>query len=192
MRTYSEPKEYFQSLYFQALDSCTSCQNYRFASEAFKRAQLTEHVMLAKIRGDTDTPAWDNTALCKDVDMGRLEIQLDMLGDTCRARSLTIRSMHDLKDFFTSEMGLKGLFSEVVKAIKVFYTLPVTTCRAERSFSALRRLKTYLRSTMTAPRLTHLAILYTHKGHTDRIDLKKVTNEFIDACDQSRCVFSKF
>lgn len=56
-------------------------------------------MILAKISGDTETLDWDNTALCQDVDMRRLELQLDMLGDTCRVHSLTIRSMHDLKEF---------------------------------------------------------------------------------------------
>lgn len=191
MRTYSDPKAYFQSLYFQVLDSCTACLNNRF-SEAFKRAQLTEDALLAKITGDTGTLDWDSTALSKDVDVGRLEVQLEMLGDTCRARRLTIRSMHDLKEFFISDVGLKGLFTEVVKAIQVFYTLQVTTCTAERSFSALRRLKTYLRSTMTAPRLNHLAVLYTHKEHTDQIDLKKIANEFIGANGRRGEVFAKF
>ncbi|XP_063050675.1 zinc finger MYM-type protein 1-like [Engraulis encrasicolus] len=191
VRTYSDPKAYFQSLYFQVLDSYTACLNNRF-SEAFKRAQLTEDALLAKITGDTGTLDWDSTALSKDVDVGRLEVQLEMLGDTCRARRLTIRSMHDLKEFFVSDVGLKGLFTEVVKAIQVFYTLPVTTCTAERSFSALRRLKTYLRSTMTAPRLNHLAVLYTHKEHTDQIDLKKIANEFIGANGRRGEVFAKF
>ena len=41
-------------------------------------------------------------------------------------------------------------------------TLPVTTCTCERSVSSLRRLKTYLRSTMGGDRLTGLALLHTH------------------------------
>ena len=40
--------------------------------------------------------------------------------------------------------------------------LPVTSCEAERSFSALRRIKNYLRSTMTEERLTGLALLNIH------------------------------
>ena len=40
--------------------------------------------------------------------------------------------------------------------------LPVTSCEAERSFSGLRRIKTYLRSTMTQERLIRLALLNVH------------------------------
>ena len=43
----------------------------------------------------------------------------------------------------------KEMFSEVFRLIKIFYTIPVTTSTAERAFSALRRLKTYLRTIYT-------------------------------------------
>ena len=40
--------------------------------------------------------------------------------------------------------------------------MAATSSEAERSFSSLRRLKTYLRSTMTQDRLTGLAMLHIH------------------------------
>ena len=42
-------------------------------------------------------------------------------------------------------------------------TLPVTTSSAERSFSALKRIKSYCRSTMTEKRLNGLAAAFIHK-----------------------------
>ena len=52
----------------------------------------------------------------------------------------------------------------VVKALlKILFTLPVTTSPAERSFSTLRFLKSYLRSTMGDDRLNGLAMLYIHR-----------------------------
>ena len=43
-------------------------------------------------------------------------------------------------------------------------TLPVTTATAERSFSTLRRLKTYLRNNMGETRLTGLALLNIYRN----------------------------
>jgi len=52
----------------------------------------------------------------------------------------------------------------VVKALlKILCPLPVTTSSAERSFSTLRFLKSYLRSTMGDDRLNGLAMLYIHR-----------------------------
>jgi len=55
------------------------------------------------------------------------------------------------------------LFPNVYKLIKILVTLPVSTCTAERSFPALRRLKTFLRSTMGQNRLNGLALLNIHR-----------------------------
>ena len=44
--------------------------------------------------------------------------------------------------------------------------LPVTSCEAERSFSTLRRLKTYLRTTMSQERLNGLALLNVYNSTT--------------------------
>ena len=42
-------------------------------------------------------------------------------------------------------------------------TLPVTSCSSERSFSTLKRIKTYLRSTCGNERLTSLALMHIHR-----------------------------
>ena len=52
------------------------------------------------------------------------------------------------------------LFEYTLIALKSSMPVSVATC--ESSFSALRRLKTYLRSTMMQKRLTHCALLHVH------------------------------
>lgn len=47
--------------------------------------------------------------------------------------------------------------------LQIFATLPVTTSTGERSFSALKYIKSYLRSTMSELRLNGLAHLYLNK-----------------------------
>jgi len=50
-------------------------------------------------------------------------------------------------------------------------TLPVSTATSERSFSTMRRLKTYLRSSIGTQRMTGLALLSVHKDR--QIDREK-------------------
>ncbi|GBP42359.1 52 kDa repressor of the inhibitor of the protein kinase [Eumeta japonica] len=52
----------------------------------------------------------------------------------------------------------KTFFPDTENALKILIALPCTTCMVERSFSSLRRLKTWLRSTMSENRLNGLAI----------------------------------
>ena len=54
------------------------------------------------------------------------------------------------------------LFPAVHHAICIALTLPVTTCTAERLFSTLRRVKTWLPSTMSDERLSGLCMMSVH------------------------------
>ena len=62
------------------------------------------------------------------------------------------------------------------KILKIFATLPVTTCTAERSFSVLRLIKNHLRSTMSNDRLNGLALLSVHKNV--KLDYDSVISEY--------------
>ena len=56
-----------------------------------------------------------------------------------------------------------GTFPAVSTPLKIVATLPVTTATSERSFSALKYIKNYLRSTMSDDRLNGLALLFVHR-----------------------------
>lgn len=61
-------------------------------------------------------------------------------------------------------------FPKIANAIKIFLSLPPTTCSIERSFSTLRRVKTWLRSTMAENRLAGLCLISVHR---DKIEKNK-------------------
>lgn len=63
-----------------------------------------------------------------------------------------------LLEFFT-ENNLENTFSETMKLLKIIITIPMTTSEAERCFSTLKRIKTFLRNTMIEDRLSALAML---------------------------------
>ena len=55
--------------------------------------------------------------------------------------------------------NLQSVFSETVKLLNILITTPMATAEAERCFSTLKRIKTFLRCTMTNERLTALGML---------------------------------
>ena len=65
-------------------------------------------------------------------------------------------------------------FPALRKIFTVFLTTPVGSVACERSFSALRRLKLWTRSSMTEERLSGLAMLLIHRG-TDFIPYPEET-----------------
>ena len=92
----------------------------------------------------------------------------------------SIRTLCDILNFG----GIKQLLSQVDTLLQIFLTIPVTTATSERTFSCLRRLKTYLRTTMSQDRLNHLLLLYCHKARTDAIDLSKIASAFVTVNDR--------
>lgn len=64
---------------------------------------------------------------------------------------------------YNIENGLDQTFSEINRLCTIILTLPSTTASVERSFSTLKRIKTYTRSTMNQNRLSDLAILSIEK-----------------------------
>ena len=67
-------------------------------------------------------------------------------------------------------------FENMKVALRILATLPITSCECERSFSALRRLKTFARTTMSEERLNGLAAMYIHKEANP--DEDRVINRF--------------
>ena len=67
---------------------------------------------------------------------------------------------------------------ELVTAWVLFMTLPVTVATAETSFSKLKIIKTYLRSTMSQERLDGLAIISIEHECAKDTDFDQVIKEF--------------
>lgn len=56
--------------------------------------------------------------------------------------------------------------------------MPVSTACCERSFSSLKRIKSYLRTRMTNERLNNISILSVEKDISKLIDLNEVVDKF--------------
>ena len=65
-------------------------------------------------------------------------------------------------------------FSNVWVLMKILLVMPATNASSEHSFSGLRRIKTYLRTTMTQKRLNDLMVLNIHKEKTALLNLAVV------------------
>jgi hypothetical protein len=82
----------------------------------------------------------------------------------------------------------KNAFDLIHEYVLIRATLPVTNASAERPFSSLRRLKAYLRATMTENRLLGLALMHIHR-HI-HIDVDKVITRFAKTGRNKRLEFN--
>jgi len=67
----------------------------------------------------------------------------------------------------------KIFFPSITIALEIFLSRPATSCTAERPFSSLRRVKTWLRSTIGEDRLNGLCMISVHCG---RVNSRKEKN----------------
>ena len=67
-------------------------------------------------------------------------------------------------------------FPNVDRLLRILCMLPIASAECERSFSTLRRLKTYLRATMTSERESGLALMNIHYGR--QIDISATIDLF--------------
>ena len=54
-------------------------------------------------------------------------------------------------------------FNNIKVSLRILCTSALTTCTCKRSFSAMRRLKTYARGTMVSERLNAIALMVVHQ-----------------------------
>jgi len=74
------------------------------------------------------------------------------------------------------------IYPHVYILLTILGALPVSTATSERSFCTMRRLKTYLRSSIGDERMTGLALLSIHKDR--QIDREKNMNDFVTSSNR--------
>ncbi|KAL9299158.1 putative HAT dimerization domain-containing protein [Arabidopsis thaliana] len=63
-------------------------------------------------------------------------------------------------------------------AYRILLTVPITVAFAERSFSKLKLLKSYLRTSMSQGRLNGLALMAIENGFLEELDVESLADDF--------------
>ncbi|KAK9741250.1 hypothetical protein RND81_03G092400 [Saponaria officinalis] len=106
-----------------------------------------------------------------DIDENDLYMKLKLLRDILPDEELG--SMDILKF-----LKRKSYFPNTFIVYRILLTIPVTVVSAERSFSKLKILKSYMRSTMLQERLNGLALIAIEKDLLEKVDYRSLIDEF--------------
>jgi len=74
----------------------------------------------------------------------------------------------------------KTIFPNLQKLFIIALTIPISSATCERSFSAMRKIKTWLRTSMLQDRFSDLSILYIEKDMSKNINSNDILNIFAD------------
>ena len=191
----SSPKEYYKRIYYEALDLAVNCIKSRFDQPGYAMYKNLEALLVTAANGKDYEDCFKLVTdfYGTDLSQSRLRTQLDILATHFHDNDGSSVSFRDIKSYFQNlTSSTRTLFSEVVTLMQLVLVLPATNASSERSFSAMRRVKNYLRSTMGQQRFNHLMILHVHKSITDGLDIIEIANNFVTRNEHREHVFGKF
>ncbi|KAK0152965.1 Zinc finger MYM-type protein 1 [Merluccius polli] len=145
-------------------------QTFGFVFDVKKLRDMEEGELRRRCAGLSDAL---NTTEYQDVNTQDLFQELRILREMIPKEADTaLKTLRFLK-------RIEGTFPNCEVALRLVLTVPVTVASGERSFSKLKLIKTYLRSTMSQDRLCRLALLSIEKDVTCRLRYDDLIAEFV-------------
>ena len=185
---------YYRQAYFEVLDVICSTIEDRFRQPGYQLYSNLEQLLLKAVCKENYSSEFDFVTKFygPDLNVHALEMQLQIFATNfiMERKKTSIKDI--LKYLRNISSAQRALLSEICIIAKLILVMPATNAVSERSFSALRRVKTYLRSTMKQTRLNHLMILHVHKDITDSLNLNDIGNEFVRCSEHRLSVFGHF
>ena len=170
------PEEWLRTEYLAFLDTASAGLRERFKGDGIAKYKVLESLVLQET---PQSRCVEDARRCMDqwppeLDEG-LASELQVFLRDRRFQSLpeVVSAFRELNG------GARSLLPNVERLLRLLLVLPASSATAERSFSSLRRLKTWLRSRMTQRRLNDVAVLHVHKDRAANVNPRAVAAEFV-------------
>ena len=145
----SSSEEYKRELYFPVVDAFLSELRRRFDNknmDVMRGIQACNPHSKDFLSLSVLMPLAEMYSFDKDV----LEMEVKLA-----KRTLETKELEHIGDVFLALVSLKAAFPEFTKLVRIAMTIAISTAHCERSFSALKRIKNYLRSREQADELSN-------------------------------------
>ena len=170
----------YRAIYYEAYDNIDRAISKRFDQADFLIYKDLQQVFMNAVQGMPYEE--EMRRVCKtysaDFSYGNLAIPVfARLVPESERKKFSIADLYRYFKMLTK--GQKSMLPSMVTLAKLLLVMPATNAESERIFSAMTRVKTYMRSTTSDNRLNHLMTLHVHKEELDNIDKVKVANDFV-------------
>lgn len=112
----------------------------------------------------------------KDIDAEELQIEIKLL-----SRKIEVARTPEKILKWIFDHDLEELFPNVIIALRILLTLPISVAKGERTFSKLKLIKNYLRSSLGQEKLNGLAIISIENNIAQTIKIDEMVEEFAKA-----------
>ena len=152
---FSCPRDYYRSLYFQACDLLLQQLQDRFdQKELLPPVLALENLIIKAANGEAydSIRSLEDSCFAGDLDFDILRRHLPLVHDLVREAIPGVQKVTSVRtvcEAMNTSNAYKSMLSEVHKLLRLYLTIPIASSTSERTFSAMKRLLTYLRSTMT-------------------------------------------
>ena len=92
--------------------------------------------------------------------------------DVARERGTRLQNLGDVVKLL-QDRSLRSILHRAEDLLRIVLTAPATSCAAERTFSQLRRIKNWLRSTLGQERLNHAIMMAVHRDRLEKLNMRR-------------------
>ena len=180
--TPTTPKEYYRSQFFELIDVSKAELTRHFSTPDLKKYQDMANMLFTGVVSE------DILKEYPELNDPTFESQLKLYS---RQYPNTTLEGH-WKTFSNLPSEAKKLIPGIERLIRFLLIQPASACISERSLSALRRLKTWLRASMKQKRLNDIAVCHVHRNRLKLISCEDIAREFVNRVEKRRQIFGKF
>lgn len=167
-----------RSLFYQVIDCLITELKRRFSKKSCEIMQGVQSLNPKSATFLNEEPLFA-FAQTFESDLGDLKYEVHQ---TKRLLERRVKSGLDrpstLLDFIVFLEPYKEVFHEIFRLCKIAVVTPVSTASCERSFSALKLIKTHLRTTMADDRLSHLGTLSIESRRARALNMNEFVKHF--------------
>ncbi|CAI6355883.1 unnamed protein product [Macrosiphum euphorbiae] len=163
-------ESYWRTHYYQIIDTLIIHFNKRFSSNSLELATSIDY--FHKMNYYESQCFIEQYKDLLNVDVNTLQSEM-LVVKNCVSRRNPNFTLEDIKLIMDAE-----LYPNLYKLLSLSLTIPISSAICERSFSAMRKIKNWLRTSMNQDRFTNLSLIYIERDLSNELSNEKILDTF--------------
>ena len=200
----SDEKGMSELSYVEVVDSILMSAEERFNQQGLGILKQIENLILGSINGEriknrtciisaiaTRFASLDLPDLGRNLDEAHLLLRMHNNRVSISSKIKEVTRVRTVAEIINAQPASRECMPALSNLIRLYMSIPLSSATAERTFSAMRRLKSWIRSTSSANHLNNIMFANMHKEEMDGIDIEGLAREFARKNEARQLFFGK-